>query len=132
MYSRGEYSSLPATTADLSTIYSSDEWDDINTDDTSYVAASADEDKYAIHMFKEYVGTDTKADIYWTGQSSKAPSVSRVYLQVYDSASSVWLTLDSDHHTAAGTDFTLGRAGLDISTYKDVSSILRLRVFQRN
>ena len=70
--------------------------------------------------------------LYWNGQSSKAPSSSVVYLQVYDTDLTTWDTVASNSVANADTDFNLTYTIIpaDLSKYEDVDGWVSCRVYQ--
>lgn len=86
-------------------------------------------DEFAIHQFKDYVGTAVSVNLEWEGQSDLAPTSSTIYLQIYNYDTPEWETVDSDNTTAADTDFSLSGNIADLTNYKDNNTIT-CRVYQ--
>jgi hypothetical protein len=86
--------------------------------------------EYAIHEFKDYVGSENSCTLNWEGQSNLPPSSSAVVLQIYNQNSTTWETVDSDNTTGAGTDFTLAGNIADLTNYKTVGNTISCRVYQ--
>jgi len=86
--------------------------------------------QYMIHQFKDFVGANNTCQLEWEGQSSLAPSSSRVYLQIFNRNTPAWETVDSDNTSNADTDFTLTAEKADLTHYKDASNVICCRVYQ--
>lgn len=130
-YTRGDYAALPGDDTDLSTAYSSTDYDDVETDNSVRVAQDATPSDYAIHQFKDYVGTATGVTVTWNGQTNEDCSFATVTLQIYNHDTTTWDTIDSDNSTAADTDFDLSATVADLTDYKDGSSVISCRVYQQ-
>lgn len=130
-FSRGDYSTLPATDSDLENIYTSGEVAQVATDDGDRVSQSAIA-QYAIHQYKTNVGTNTSWTFKWNGQSSMAPSTSAVKLQIYDREGTTWDDLDEENGVGANTDFDLtATVTTDLDHYKDAGNVVTCRVYQQ-
>jgi hypothetical protein len=127
-YTKGDYASLPTDTADLETPYSEQEVLDVATNDGTRVSQSAT-GEFAIHQFKDWVGSANSCTITWEGQTNCPPSLSTVYLQIFNPLNPSWDTLDTDNTSAADTDFTLTVSIPDLTNYKSVNQIT-CRIFQ--
>lgn len=86
--------------------------------------------EFAIHQFKDFVGTNTSCTLEWEGQTDLAPSTSTVYLQIYNQNTTTWESVDSDNATAINTDFILTANIADLTNYKDGSDLISCRVYQ--
>lgn len=130
-YSRGNPETLPIDAAVQATLYSSDDYTDVATSDDNRVSISSTAN-YLNHLFKVRAADNTKhIKVEVEVQSSKAPSVSTVYLQIYNRNSEEWETLDSDTTTAADTDFSLiGYQDTNLSYYYDANYEISFRVYQ--
>lgn len=105
-YSRGSQASLPTNTTNMATLFTQTDYDNAATDDASRAEETGSD--YVIHLFKYDNANNTdNITIDWNGQCADAPSASTVYLQIWNSNSSSWETLDSDNTTGANTDFDL-------------------------
>lgn len=129
-YTRGVYESLPASTTNLETEYVTQDYSDVETEDSSLVEQSGELGNYIIHQFKNYAGTYDSCTVTLVGQSNLATSVSAVYLQVYNQDSTTWETLDTDSTTDADTSFTLSHMLSNLDNYKDSNMIITCRVYQ--
>jgi len=89
-------------------------------------------DEFAIFEWKDQNTNSTdKIEPSWNGQTDRAPSVSTVYLQIYNRNSTTWETLDSDNTTGINTDFDLtGTQSINLSDYYDGSNWVSCRVYQ--
>lgn len=86
--------------------------------------------QYAIHQFKDYVGAAGTCSLEWEGQTNCAPSLSTVYLQIFNRNTPAWETVDTDNTSAEDTDFTLTAIIPDLTNYKDTSNVIVCRVYQ--
>ena len=67
----------------------------------------------------------------WKGQSTLAPSLSTVYLQIYNRTTELWETIDSDNATAANTTFTLtSTVDSGLVNYYDGEYWVSFRIYQ--
>jgi len=85
--------------------------------------------EYAIHQFKNYVAGDG-CFLTWEGQTNCPPSLSPVYLQIYNRNTNEWETVDSDNSSPEDIDFTLTKTMADLSDYKDGNNVIVCRVYQ--
>jgi hypothetical protein len=129
MYTRGDEITLPSDDTNLETNYSAQDYLYVNLKDDDRVEQEATE-QYAIHQFKDFVGTNPSTALEWEGQSGLAPSISPVYLQIYNQDSNLWETVDSNNTEAADTDFILEADILDLTDYRDGSNVISCRVYQ--
>lgn len=130
VYSRTATGTLPATGADLATLYGPYEKDDVAASNNVRVSQDAEADEYAIQQFKFENTLDTdKVTVSIEMQSDYAPSTSTVYLQIYNHTSDLWETVASNSVAAADTDFIIsgGKTGVD---YYDNDNIVTARVYQ--
>jgi len=86
--------------------------------------------EYAIHQFKEDTGLSANCTIEWEGQTNYPPSLSTVYLQIFNRNTPAWETIDFDNTSIVDTDFTLSGSVADLTNYKDINSIIVCRVWQ--
>lgn len=86
--------------------------------------------QYAIHLYKDYAGTTNRCTIEWEGRTNCPPSLSTVYLQIYNFNTAQWETIDSDNTTLFNTDFVLTADLTDLTDYKDPNSFIVCRVYQ--
>lgn len=128
-YSRGVYASLPTDDADLTTIYSAGEVSDVATDNDIRVGQTGS-GQYIVHQFKNNVGSATTCYVQWQGQTDLSPSVSSVYLQIYN-RSTGWQDLTVVGTGSAGIDFTITNVVESLAPYKDGSNIICCRVYQQ-
>ena len=128
-YTSGDYAGLPADDADLENAYSVQDYLDVDTNNEVRVDQTAT-DEYAIHQFKDYIGTAGSADLEWEGQSDLAPSDSIVKLQVYDHQGGSWEDVDEDAETVADTDFVLEGNIAETTNYVDGSGVISCRIYQ--
>lgn len=129
LYTRGDYATLPTTDGALETAYSASDVTNVSTKNDVRVSQTATS-QYAIHQFKDYVGSSANCTLEWEGQTDYAPSASTVYLQIYNQTTDAWTTVDSDNASAADTDFTLTADIADLTNYKDGQDLISCRVYQ--
>lgn len=120
---------MPGNDTDLETNYAEGDVTDVSTIDGVRVDQTGTME-FIIHQFKDFVGAETAVTFTSVGQSTQAPSVSTVFLQVYNRNSTTWETIDSDNTTAANTNFTLSANVADLTNYKDASNVVSGRVYQ--
>lgn len=124
--------SLPATAGNLATIFNPTDITNVGTDDGIRVGITGI--GYLIQQFK-FTGANNTSNITvnWNGQTTKSPSVSTVYLQIWNYNSSTWETLASNNSASVNVDFNLqGTQSSNLSNYYDVSFVVILRVYQQN
>jgi hypothetical protein len=124
----GDYASLPADDTGLENNYTPQNYIDVDTSDNVRVAQTAT-GEYAIHQFKNYIATNA-CSVQWEGQTDLAPTLSTVYLQIFNRDTSLWETIDSDAISAADTDFVLNADLADLTDYKDASDTISCRAYQ--
>ena len=120
---------MPADDTNLDTLYSSQDYIDVNTKNDIRVSQTAS-DKYAIHQFKNYIGASPAIDLECELQTDLAPSSSTVLLQIYNRNTPAWETVDSDNTTGANIDFSLIVHIADSTDYKNGSNVISCRVYQ--
>jgi len=115
----------------LENIYTYQEYEDVSVSDDTRVSQSAT-DENAVHLYKKQNSNNTdQIDILWEGQTDIAPSLSAVYLQIYNRTLTEWETIDSDNISNADTDFELtGSITASLSDYYDESNWVAVRVYQ--
>ena len=104
---------------------------DVDTNNGVRVGQTAEDTNFTIHQFKDYVGDNTSCTVAADLQSDYAPSISTVYLQVYNYNSTTWETIDSDNAANADTDFELTSNIADLTNYKQ-NGIMTCRTYQEN
>ena len=106
---------------------------DVDADDGTRVSvAGEDATEYVIHQFKDYVGSMVGCYLKWNGQSTLAPSLSIVKLQIYNYDTTTWGDVSSDNTTAANTDFDLVGSVPDLTDYKSPQLYIACRVYQQD
>lgn len=134
IYSRAKRLNLPAADANLDILFTDPEYVDVSADDDIYVQQCARDtlDPYSIFLWKNKHDKDTDVIVVQcVAKASIAPSVSAVFLQIYNRNSGLWETLDSDNATAADTEFTLsGTQSINLGDYYDAEFWVACRVYQ--
>jgi hypothetical protein len=121
---------LPADDTDLITDYDAQDYLDVDTKNDVRVGQTC-QNTYGIHQFKDYVAANS-CTLEWEGQTNCPPSLSTVYLQIYNRNTPAWETVDSDNTTAEDTDFILTANIADLTNYKDGSNVISCRVYQQD
>jgi hypothetical protein len=114
---------------DLETAYSDQNYLDVATKDDVRVGQTAT-GQYAIHQFKDYVGGLSSTVIHCELQTNCPPSLSTVYLQIFNRNTPAWQTVDTDNSSSEDTDFILTANIPDLTDYKDASGVIVCRVYQ--
>ena len=128
-YTRGIYDTLPSGILDLTFPYTTEDVIKVSTKNAEYVEQSGTS-KYLIHQYKNFVGDQLGCQLELLAQSTQAPSVSRVYLQIFNRDTPAWETIDSDNTTGADTDFILKVDIASLTNYKDASGVIVCRTYQ--
>lgn len=129
-YTRGDVVTMPSDDSDLETEFSTSDYDDVDADDATRVSQEAT-GEFAAFLFKDKHTQQEQVSVTWNGQSSRAPSDSTVYLQIYNRNTPAWETLDSNSSAAANTDFDLsGIVSSDLGYYFDANFWIACRVYQ--
>jgi hypothetical protein len=129
VFSKGYYASLPVDDTDLTNIYTEQQIIDVSTEDDIYVCQEAT-NKYDIHQFKNWNDSEINCKLKSRLACSLAPSISTVYLQIYNRNSTLWETVDSNNTAAANTKFTLTAIISDLTNYKDINNVTACRIYQ--
>src|SRR6185295_16206573 len=130
-YSRQYNASLLPTDANLANLFTSTEYTDVATVDTLYATQSAT-DQYSIFEFKNKGNAITdNIVVTWIGQSNIAPTISTIYLQIYNRNSATWETVASNSTAGANSDFSLSvTKTTGLSNYYNGSLWVSFRVYQ--
>jgi hypothetical protein len=123
---------LPANDTNLDDLFNYQEYVDVGSSNDVRVEQCST-GGYAIQLFKQK-GSDNIAfiNISWEGQSGRAPSASKVVLQIYDRNGGTWEDLVENNVANANTDFTLNaQVNSDLDHYYDASFWIAIRVYQR-
>lgn len=129
-YTRQTAATLPATKSDLSTVYSTQDYIDVATNDGTRVSATGG--GYVIHQFR-LRSTNNTAGILttWQGRASIPPTAKAVRLQIYNYNTTAWETLVSNTTATSNQDFTLtASVQTNIANYYGVDNEITLRVYQ--
>lgn len=127
-YTKGDEATLPTGTTDLENAYTAQEVLDVETSNGVWVCQSAT-DEYAIHQFKNYVGTSQNITFTWEGKTTISPATSNVVLQIYNVSTLSWETLDSDSSSSIGSNFTLTATVANMNDYVS-GGVVTCRVYQ--
>lgn len=134
-YSRDNLAALPADDDDLTTAFASPaDYNAVASNDGTTVDQSGTEG-YALFEWKE-TATGNSGTFTWKGESTKAPSESKVQMQIYKrtgTGAPVWedVTDAFDDSTAADTNFTISGTVSPLGDYKaGVTNEVALRTWQ--
>jgi hypothetical protein len=114
---------------DLTTQYTTQDYTDVSAKDGVYVDQTAT-NEYAIHQFKDYTGLSNSCTVEWYGKTNCPPSLSTVYLQIFNRSTPAWQTIATDSTTAEDTNFSLIAGIADLTNYKDANDVIVCRVYQ--
>ena len=115
----------------LSTLFEEADYIKVSLDDGQYVNQNITS-TYATFLFKNQNPTQQETTIKWNGQSNLAPSISTIYLQIYNRTSGEWEELDHDDTTDANTDFDLdGSISANLGNYFNVDGWIACRIYQQ-
>lgn len=131
-YSSGDYVTLPAGSSNLSTLFNSPEYSAVATLDDVYANQVAPVASYSVFQFRnQYVNSVDRPHTECYVKSDLAPSISAVYLQVYNITLTTWETLASNNIANADTRFFLeGTIDGNLDDYLDVNLWYSFRVYQ--
>lgn len=131
-YSRESSPVLPSISDDLSPLYTPAEYENVASDDDVYTDQSGV--GVLLHEFKVRPNQHTKIiKIRWQGQSTVAPSVIPVVMQVFNWNSSTWETLASNGTESSNTDFDLyAEIRSNLTNYYNTSDMntIAVRIYQ--
>ena len=119
---------MPAGIDDLENDYSVQDYLDVDTKNNVRVGQTATSE-YTIHQFKDYVA-ENACTLECEEQTNCPPSLSTIYLQIYNRNTPAWETVDSDSTTAEDTDFILTADIADLTNYKDTNNVIVCRTYQ--
>lgn len=128
-YSRGNYAVLPTNTNDLETLYTEGEEITVENQDGQLVGQEGALE-YMVHLFKVFVGENTYAQIECVAESDLAPSMSSIYLEIFNWGSVQWEIIDSNNTSSANEPFTFFKTSEDITNYKDATQVMTCRIYQ--
>jgi hypothetical protein len=114
---------------DLSHIYTEQEETEVATVDTNWVGQPGSM-VYMLHKFKSFVDDRQYCSVEWMGKSTLAPSLSAVYLQIYNRTTGLWDTLDTNNTSDEDLDFELEGRVPNLTNYKNISNVISCRVYQ--
>ena len=131
-YSFGTPASLSTNNTDL-TAFSSTDYTEVLTNDSSRFDLSANSPDYAVVLFKNQATSNTTPIApTWIGQTDYPPSTQTVYLQIYNFNTPGWETLTSNSSASINTDFTLtATQSTNLSHYYDSGNWVNCRVYQK-
>lgn len=130
-YSKGNDTPLPTAITDRETLFDATMYSNVATsDDTREDQAATGQ--ASIFYFKDKNTVDTQAiRPTWEGQSTVAPSVYPVIMEIYNRTSETWEELDRNDTASADTDFTLeGDQSTNLEDYYDADFWVICRVYQ--
>lgn len=132
LFSKEALEVLPTNKDDLAIIYGEEDETDVATDNDVRVGITGLEPIYLAHQFR--IVNNTNKDsirVRVNLQSTRAPSISPVYLQVWNATTASWETIASNNTAAANTDFDLEHTiEANQSDYYDSDFEVAFRVYQ--
>ena len=88
--------------------------------------------RFAVFEFKNKSTGNLAFTVTWIGKSDTAPTVSTVYLQIYNRTTTLWETLTSNSAAAVDTNFTMtGTKTSNLTDYYDENGWISCRVYQQ-
>jgi hypothetical protein len=99
--------------------------------DAARVTQTAPTGEFAVHQFKNFVGTADSCALECGVRTNIAPSAATVFLQIFNRSTVAWVTVDSDNASSPGSDFILQADVANLTDYKDASSVISCRVYQQ-
>jgi len=131
VYTKGDYAALPGDSTDLETVFTCPEYVYVELEDTDYVEQCA-AGEYLLFLLKnKHTNNTDTINISCKGQSNIALSEAGLYLQIYNTTTSGWETVDSDTTTGADTPTTLsGTVTTGVSNYYAVDNWVSCRIYQ--
>ncbi len=128
-YTRGDEAVLPTNVLDLETAYTAEDYVKVSIKDNIYVDQTATSE-YAIHQYKDFASASDRCIIEWEGKTNCSPTLSTIYLQIFNKNTPAWETIDSDNSSFEDTNFVLTASIPDLTNYKDASNVITCRVYQ--
>jgi hypothetical protein len=134
LYSKNKLTSLPTHKGNLLTVYGETDEEDVSTDNGVRVSIASSGIFYLIHQYRIVNNTNKDSiKVKINLQSTLAPTVSSVYLQVWNVVTELWETLTYNNSSPAETDFDLEYTiTSNVSNYYDSSYEVAFRVYQLN
>jgi hypothetical protein len=134
-YSKGDEATPPADDANLEHTFIMNDYDDVAIIDGIYITQCATEgtaQEYSLFLFKNTNNNSTDSITpVWYGKTNLAPTISTIYLQIFNRTSGLWETIDSDNTTTADTYFYLqGFISANLSDYYSGSNVVSCRIYQ--
>lgn len=127
-YTRSNPLLLPTNTNDLATGYTDPQEASIGTRGTIEVIQDGS-GGYMIHQFKKF-SDKPFIKLEAMVKSSLAPTLSPVYLQVYNQNTNLWENFDSENEHGVDQEFELEAKINDTTNYKDSGQVITCRVYQ--
>jgi len=117
---------------DLLIAFTAQDEADVAAHDYEYVAQPATINQYAVFLFKDQHTNNTdKFKPTWIGMADHAPSISTVYLQVFNRTFLRWDTIDSNSTAGSREEFTLTSwVDTNLDQYYDSRCVVSCRVYQ--
>jgi hypothetical protein len=129
-YTKGDASTLPTTTAELSTRFIQADYNSVSLDNSVRVSQIISQN--GMFLFKAKAPpSSTQVTVTWNGQSTIAPLQSTVFLQFYNVNTTTWTTFKQNNTAVANDDFTLtDTISSGLADYIDTSNFFNIRVYQ--
>ena len=121
---------MPTTIDDLSNVFTATDFSEVFSDDNSYHDITGSGFLAVMARKRNSNSTDQFA-INIKLKSSRAPTSSTVYMQLYNHNTDSWEAADSDNVTAADTELTLSvDKTTSLSDYYDADNYIAIRAYQ--
>ena len=122
---------MPTDDSDLNTHFTAQDYLDVASVDSIYVAQGSS-DKYAVELFKRRYASQTDFIGTWTGKTTRSPSLSPVYLMIFNRTTRLWEILAVNSTYGTNVNFTLsGYIEDNLSDYFDASNWVAFMVYQK-
>lgn len=86
--------------------------------------------KYMIHQFKRFISPQIVGKIEWEGMTTLDPTLSPVYLQIFNQITNLWETIATNNDSCTNDNFELEGDIDNLTNYKDADNIVSSRVYQ--
>ena len=121
---------MPAGADDLTSSYTEQNYIDVSSINDVFVGQDTSYN-YTIHQFKEYCGNSDICTLTCVCKTNYLPSISPVYLQIFNINTSSWETVDTNNTANINTSFTLSADIFGLNNYKDENTVMTCRVYQQ-
>lgn len=121
----------PTGNTDLANKFNAVNYGNVSVDDGDYFI-----ERGSKYMIREYKSTHQNnidnISMTWKGRSTLAPTISPVFIQIYNVSTGLWETLGSNTLSSADTDFqVIVTQSTNVSNYYDSTSTVTFRSYQQ-